>query len=98
MGVTELRLEYFRHGEDEARVRSFGLHIYQTEETLAPSRLDWSGKYPYCSIRVSFSSVRISPGVSREKQNSNCKREKYLFCEAVDNLLAARHQSQECAQ
>ena len=26
------------------------------------------------------------PGVSREKQNSNCLREKSLFCEAVDNL------------
>ena len=28
------------------------------------------------------------PGVSREKQNSNCVREKYLFCEAVDNLAS----------
>ena len=71
MSVTELRLVYFRHGEDEAGVRSFSLHVYQTEEALAPGRLDRSGKYPYCSIRVSFSSVRISPGVSREKQNSN---------------------------
>ena len=26
------------------------------------------------------------PGVSREKQNSNCVREKSLFYEAVDNL------------
>ena len=31
-------------------------------------------------------SVRISPRVSREKQNSNCVREKYLYCETVDNL------------
>ena len=31
-------------------------------------------------------------GVSREKQNSNCVKEKYLFCEVVDNL------AQRCQQ
>ena len=32
------------------------------------------------------------PGTSREKQNSNCVREKSLFYEAVDNL------AQRCKQ
>ena len=40
---------------------------------------------PKLHLRVVMFCVHFTR-VSREKQNSNCMREKSLFCEAVDNL------------
>ena len=45
--------------------------------------------YVSLNIKVRFVFCADFPGVSREKQNSNCVREKSLFYEAVD-ILAQR--------
>ena len=44
------------------------------------------------NANIAKCSVRISPRVTREKQNNNCVREKSLFCEAVDNLAQSWEQ------